>query len=246
MSRPLVSVVVAVKNGEAYLREALGSVIAQRHRPLEVIVVDGRSTDRTLEIARSFDVVHVVEQAGIGIADAYNTGIACARGEYTAFLSSDDVWTAEKLDVQMTFMRTHPEVRFTVGKARFLLQPGVPVPAGFRTELLEGTHTASIMETLVTHRSVWTEVGGFDTALALAHDVDWFSRARHLGVPMAVLPDVLLEKRIHGANASLDVARNNPELLKVVRRSIRRQRLAVVQPPGGIAPSRASDVRGES
>jgi len=222
MHPPLVSVIVAVKDGEAYLAAALHSIVAQRYRPLEIIVVDGMSRDRTVAIARSFALVRVLEQRGSGIADAYNTGIASAQGEFTAFLSSDDVWTADKLEVQVGHMLAHPHLKCTAAKARFVLEPGIAVPPGFRPELLHGEHTALIMETLLARRSVWTEIGCFDTRLGLAHDVDWFSRARQTGLPMAVLPQVLLEKRIHGANASLDVTTNNRELLSVVRRSIRR------------------------
>lgn len=232
MRPPLVSVVVAVKDGEAYLAAALHSIVAQGYRPLEIIVIDGASRDRTVDIARSFELVRVLEQRGSGIADAYNTGIANAQGEFIAFLSSDDLWMADKLDVQVGYMLAHPHLKYTVGKARFVLEPDIGAPAGFRPELLHGEHTALIMETLVAHRSVWTEVGCFDTRLSLAEDVDWFSRARQLGLPMAVLPRVLLHKRIHGANASLDVTTNNRELLRVVRRSIRRNQKARRSPAG--------------
>lgn len=223
MGWPLVSVIVAVKNGEAYLSAALQSIIDQRYRPLEIIVVDGCSYDRTVAIARSFAHVRVIEQPGKGIADAYNTGIAAAQGEFSAFLSSDDLWTSDKLEVQIGYMLAHPHLQYTVGKARFVLEPATCLPPGFRPHLLDGEHTALIMETLVARRSVWQQVGGFDTGLRLAEDVDWFGRARHLGVPMVALSEVLLHKRIHGANASLNLALNNRELLKVVTRLIRRK-----------------------
>jgi glycosyltransferase involved in cell wall biosynthesis len=223
MVPPLVSVVLAVKDGEAYIREALRSVVAQRHRPLEIIVVDGQSRDRSVAIARSFDGVRVVEQDGRGIAEAYNIGVAEATGEFVSFLSCDDVWSDDKLDAQVGYMLAHPDVEYTVGRAEFFLEPGVDLPPGFRPELLEGAHTALIVETLVARRTAWTRVGTFDTALTIAHDVDWFARARHLGVPTAVLPYVLLRKRIHGGNASLRASVNNPELLKVAKRAIRRR-----------------------
>jgi glycosyltransferase involved in cell wall biosynthesis len=224
MVPPLVSVILAVKDGEAYLSDALQSIVSQRYRPLEIIVVDGRSRDRSVAIARSFDGVRVVAQPGRGIADAYNTGIDEATGEFVSFLSCDDVWSDDKLSAQVGYMLTHPDVQYTVGKAEFFLEPGLDLPRGFRPELLQGAHTALIVETLVARRTVWAAVGMFDVGLAIAHDVDWFARARHLGVPMAVLPNVLLHKRVHGGNASLSGAVNNPELLKVAKRAIRRRR----------------------
>ncbi|MGE0449781.1 MAG: glycosyltransferase [Vicinamibacterales bacterium] len=224
MSPASVSVVVVVKDGEPYLAEALHSIANQTRAPQDVIVVDGGSRDRSVEIARSFSFTRVLSQRGTGIADAYNTGIAEAAGELTAFLSSDDRWTPDKLERQLDHMHAYPDLQLTVCKAHFMLERGRAIPSGFRPELLDGDHEAWIMETLMARRWVWEHVGGFDTTLPLAEDVDWFSRARHLQVPMAVVPHVLLHKRIHGGNASLDAATNNRALLRVVRQSIRRRR----------------------
>ncbi|MCO6450802.1 MAG: glycosyltransferase [Caldilineales bacterium] len=238
MTSPLVSAIVVVKNGEKYIAEAIQSILDQSYRPLELIIVDGNSRDRTQEIAGSFAEARIITQKGSGIADAYNTGIRASRGEFTAFLSSDDFWTPDKLEVQIGHMLVHPQLLYTVGRVRFILESDECPPPGFRPELLNGEYTALIMETLVARRSVWDKVGLFDTRLQLAEDVDWFSRARHLDVPMEVLARTLLYKRIHGNNASFDIALNNRELLKTVKRSIERQK-------GANALGRVTGQRGE-
>lgn len=77
---PLVSVIVIVRNGERFLAAALESIVAQSYRPLEILVVDGDSTDRTVEIAvPSFASVRYLPQPDSGISNAYNFGIAQAR-----------------------------------------------------------------------------------------------------------------------------------------------------------------------
>ena len=229
--RALVSVVLIVRNGSRFLEQALDSVRTQSYRPLEIIVVDGGSTDGTRALARAQAGVRVIDQRAPGIAEAYNTGIDAAHGELLGFLSYDDVWVPEKLALQVDFLRAHPEVRYTVGLLRYFLEPGCRLPRGMRPELLQRTHVGRVMETLVARRTLFDEVGGFDPALRIANDVDWFARVKDLGVPGAVLPQLLLHKRIHDANTSSDEAVNTGELLTVLGRSLARRRH-----PGGLPP----------
>ena len=224
MPSPLVSVVMAVRNGERFLAEAMQSVGGQTWAPLEILVVDGRSTDATAAIARSFPGARYVLQRGRGIADAYNLGLAEARGEFVAFLSHDDRWTPDKLTAQMEVLLARSELGFAVGRVRYFLEPGAAVPAGFRGALLQGDHVAYIMEVLLARRGVFDTVGAFDTSLSTGEDVDWFARARDLDVAHAVLPQVLLHKRVHESNVSLNDPATNRILLQVVRRSLERKR----------------------
>ena len=96
-------------------------------------------------------------------------------------------------------------------------------PRGMRRELLDGTHVGRVMETLVGRRALFGRVGGFDPALRIANDVDLFARVQDLGIPGAVLPDLLLHKRVHDSNTSSDEAVNTRELLTALRRSVARR-----------------------
>jgi glycosyltransferase involved in cell wall biosynthesis len=226
MNDPLVSVIIAVRNGECYLRSAIKSVLAQDYERFEIFVVDGHSTDQTEAVARSFSELYYLPQEHKGIADAYNQGIAAAKGEFIAFLSHDDLWTADKLRSQIEHMLSFPHLRYTVARAKFFISPGLAPPAGFRANLLTGDHVAYITETLVARKSVFAEVGKFDTNLTSGEDVDWFSRAKDKRVPHAVIPKVLLHKRVHNSNSSLNDPSNNRILLNVLRQSIERKRKA--------------------
>jgi glycosyltransferase involved in cell wall biosynthesis len=199
-------------------------VLAQTYRPFEIIVIDGRSEDATAAIARSFPEVRVVPQTGRGVADAYNLGVASAKADFIAFLSHDDLWTPDKLNVQISHMMAHPEIGYSIARVTFFLEDPNSMPAGFRPELLEGDHVGRIMETLVARKSVVDAVGRFDTSLSTAEDVDWYARAADLGIPMAVLPNVLLRKRVHEDNLSITTPANNQNILKALRQSIRRKR----------------------
>ncbi len=221
---PLVSAVIIVRNGERFLATAIESVLVQDYRPLEVIVVDGQSTDRSAEIARSYREVCYVGQTNRGIADAWNVGIGASHGELIAFLSHDDRWTPDKLRVQVGYMRAHPEVEYTIARVKFVLQPGFEVPPGFRPELLEGDHVGQLMETLVVWKSVFARIGKFDANLVTGEDTDWYARANDARVSRAVLPQVLLVKRVHDENTSLNNPVGNQNLLTALKRSIDRKR----------------------
>jgi glycosyltransferase involved in cell wall biosynthesis len=219
-----VSVILVARNGERFIAEALASVFVSEMKPLEVLVIDGGSTDRTVEIARAFPLTRVVAQAGTGIAGAYNQGIDVARAEFIAFISHDDIWEPGKLDRQIAFMREHPGLGYTVSMVRHFLDAGAQIPVGFRAELLDRAVPGLIMEALVARKSVFGQVGLFDPRFTVSEDTDWFARARDAGVPMAVLPEVLVRKRVHGANSSLTMPTINALLLRAMRGSIERKR----------------------
>ena len=237
VQKPLVSVIITSKNREMFIREAIESVLAQTYRNFELIVIDGHSTDATPLIVHSYPQVRFVLQTGTGIADAYNQGVAEAKGELLAYLSSDDRWTPNKLEVQVSCLVEHPEIQYAVAKVKFFLQPGCSIPPGFRPELLEGEHIGRIMETLLVRKALFARVGTFRTDVPPGEDVDWYARCKDLGVPMVVVPEVLLLKRVHDNNASADARVNNPVLLTVLRDSIKRQREAAV---AGAVPSAKS------
>jgi glycosyltransferase involved in cell wall biosynthesis len=222
--QPLVSVVIPVYNGARYLRAALESVFAQTYRSFEVIVVDDGSIDDSGKIAQSFPEVHYIRQENQGVAAARNTAIAVARGEFYAFLDQDDLWTPEKLRLQIGHLLSHPDLGYSLTHQQFFLEPGATLPAWFRKELLSSVHTGWVLGTLVVRRTVFDTVGNFSTGYSAANDSDWFFRAKAAGIPMAVVPELLLLKRIHGANDSGRSKEILSELLKVVKTSLDRQR----------------------
>lgn len=225
MSNLLVSAIIPVKDGERFLAQAINSVLEQDYRPLEIIVVDGRSVDSSRAIASSFEQVRIIPQVNQGLADAWNVGIDAAEGDFIAFLSHDDLWVPNKLSIQVKYMVEHPEVYCTIARLRFFAQPGLHTGPGFRTRLLEGDHIGRIPETLVARRSVFDVVGEFDVGLSVSPDVDWFARAKDQNVEMAIMPEVLLLKRVHETNLSLvALDQCHRDLLRSLRRSVLRQR----------------------
>jgi len=223
---PLVSVIIPVYNGARFLRAALESVFAQTYPPIEVIVVDDGSVDDSGIIAQSFPDVRYIHQENQGVAAARNHGIEAARGEFFAFLDQDDLWTPEKLKIQIGYLQNHPELGYTLTQQQYFLEPGAALPGWFKKDLLSSVHAGWVLGTLVVRRATFEQVGNFATDYSAANDSDWFFRAKAAGIPMEVVPELLLLKRVHEANDSGRAKEILSELLKVVKTSLDRQRSA--------------------
>lgn len=221
MSAPLVSVIIPVYNGERYVAQAIQSVLAQDYPQLEIIVVDDGSTDGSAAIVQSFPVLYI-GGSNRGVAQARNTGITASHGEFIAFLDQDDHWPVNKLSLQIDHMMRHAELGYTVGWQNLYLESGVERPVWLKPELLNGPQHGYLPGTFVARRWAFENIGMFDPTFAVGSDSDWFFRARDMQLPMAVLPHVLLHRRIHTENQSHEIG-NIIEMFQLIRLSLRRK-----------------------
>ena len=224
MDNLLVSVIIPVHNGERYLADAIESVLAQTYRPIQLIVVDDGSDDGTAEIATSFREVRYIYQTNQGHAAAMNAGIRAVRGEFVAFLDADDLWTPNKLSVQINYLQKHPDVGCVIAKMQNFVEPGTGPPSRMTRDLALTEYAALQVGALVARRTVFEQIGGFDTTYEHAKDVDWFVRAREAGIVMAILPEILLHRRLHGSNRSYHTQARTLEFMRVLKSSINRKR----------------------
>ena len=110
---PRVSVVIPTYNRAGCLPRAIDSVLAQTFDDYEIIVIDDGSSDNTSEVLAAYgDRVCVVKQVNQGVSAARNHGIRVARGEFVAFLDSDDEWLPRKLEAQVQYLNSHSDVGF--------------------------------------------------------------------------------------------------------------------------------------
>ena len=143
MTVPAVSIIMPIKNSARFIRDALDSIVAQSFEDYEVIIVDGASSDDGPAVARSYPKTICVSQQGIGLPQAWNQGIAAACSPFIAFLDSDDVWVAEKLEWQVAAFNRDSRLEYVFGRTEFFLQVNEPLPRGFRREVLEGESSRS-------------------------------------------------------------------------------------------------------
>lgn len=224
MSAPRVSVVLAVRDGERFLREAIDGVLAQDVGCPELIVVDDGSTDGTRRLAEGRRGVIYVRRRHAGIAAARNHGVGLAAGDLIAFMSHDDLWEARKLRLQIERLDGDPGLDLVVTRMRYFLEPGCAVPPGFRRACFEREQEGWVPETMLVRRTAFARVGHFDPAYVVGEDTDWFARARDAGLRSACLPEVLVLKRVHDRNASAGAGPKSDLLLRALKASLDRKR----------------------
>jgi len=220
LTDPRVTVIVAAYNGERFLKETLESVFAQDFETFEVVFVDDGSEDRTGEIAQSFPVRYV-RQPNQGLPAARNAGLAVARGDLVAFLDDDDVLPPTKLSAQVRYLDEHPETGCVLGRQEWIFD-GVEAPRMARDPVF-GELGGIQLVTAMIRRRVLEDLGGFDPSYRYAEDRDLFIRMREHGVGIAVLPEVVLHKRLHGSNMTMDPPPTHP-MLRSLREKLERER----------------------
>lgn len=125
--KPLVTVITVFLDAERFIEEAITSVFAQNYEKWELLLVDDGSTDGSTQIALRYaqlypDRVSYLQHAGHqnrGISASQNLGISVAKGEYLAFLDSDDIWFPEKLERQVSILDSQPEAMMVYGQTQY-------------------------------------------------------------------------------------------------------------------------------
>ena len=222
----MVSIILPVHNAERFVLQALASIHSQIYTAYEIVVIDGGSTDGTATLIRKADKVRFITQPGSGLADAWNAGLAAANGEYICFIDSDDLWPPYKLDIQVAYLEQHPEIEYVVGFVTYFVEPGCQPPPQMRAEIFSGAHVGYMPGTLMARRGLFRRLGGFGAEWEITPDIEWVARMQAEDVPRAVLPQVLLNKRVHETNLSTVAgpALIKRELLRLLKSSLDRRR----------------------
>jgi glycosyltransferase involved in cell wall biosynthesis len=196
---PLVSAIIPTRNRRALVGEAVASVLAQREADLEVIVVDDGSTDGTRAAIAGLPVRYVY-QPPAGVSAARNHGARRARGEWLAFLDSDDLWRPRKLAAQLAFHRRYPEVPVSQTEEIWVRNGRRINPARHHRKPAGDIFVPSLARCLVSpsavmlRRALFEAVGGFDESLAVCEDYDLWLRLA-CRVPIGLVPEALVVKR---------------------------------------------------
>lgn len=225
MSGASVSVVIPAHNAERYLGEAIDSALGQTVPPLEVVVVDDGSDDRTAEVARAFgERVRCHSQPQGGIGAARNRGVELARGEYIAFLDSDDIWLPRKLELQLAAFTADPRPDVVFAFMRQFISRDVDQEVAGRLALRDGADPGYVPSAVIAPREVFGRVGAFDTGLRVGEFMDWMARARELRLREHVVPEQLIWRRVHGANTTLRERENLSDFAHILKSALDRRR----------------------
>ncbi len=211
---PLVSIVTPTFNQGATIRETIDSVASQTYPAVEHIVIDGGSTDETVEILRSAPRVRSISEKDRGQTHAINKGLRMARGEIVAYLNSDDLYLPHAVAAAVDALRSHPEVELVYGDGLVIDGDGATLwewlsrPEDWR--LLTGyfflwnDFTNYIMQQATFwRRRLHDRVGWFDEDFHLTMDIEFWLRVGASGAGMLHLPVQLAKFRMAPGTKSL-------------------------------------------
>lgn len=200
----LISCIVPVFNGERYLAEAVESILNQTHRPIEIIVVDDGSTDETPVVIKQYgNRIRSYRQENAGPATARNKGLSQARADFVAFLDADDLWHPEKLERQFARFCARAELDLSFTHVQNFWVPELEEEKRlYRDHRFAQPLPGYATQALLARRVLFDRVGMFNSSLRACDDTDWFLRAIDQGAVTELLPEVLVQRRLHAKNLS--------------------------------------------
>jgi glycosyltransferase involved in cell wall biosynthesis len=202
---PVVSIITAVRNGALCLERTIQSVLSQSYSPIEYIIIDGGSTDGTIDVIRRYDdkISSWVSEPDNGISDAFNKGIAAAHGEFVALLNADD-WLSEDQIAQGVRALQSFSADYVYGDLLFHDENGVILyringdpdyGRIIRSKMPELCHP-----TVLARRSVYERFGLFDTRYRYAMDYEWALRLHVQGAQGKYVKEIVGHMGLGGAS----------------------------------------------
>jgi glycosyltransferase involved in cell wall biosynthesis len=212
MSVFTVSVIIPNYNRENFIGETISNLLAQTLPPHEIIVVDDGSTDKSVEVIRSFgDKVKLIQQSNQGPGAARNAGLRIATGEFIQFQDSDDLFSLNKLEAQAKLLEQtgadiafSPWVKLKIEGHSVILEDHVLQQKMPQTDLslpcwwLRGWST--VFQSLMFRRSFLSKVGFYRTDLILGEDGELFFKALTSSPHVAFTDEALTFYRLHNMN----------------------------------------------
>lgn len=220
-TKPLVSVVIPLYNGELYIQEAIASILQQTYDHYEIIIVDDGSTDNSYAVLKPYlDRIRYLKQDNQGVSEARNHGIRQSRGELIAFLDADDFFLSPtKLEAEVNCFNQHPalglihcgwcqvdpEGNKITEERCWLKVPHLNLASWI-------THKYVLPSALIVRRNWLDKIGGYNTYLTHSEDVDLVLRLLSLDCPATWLKEIGVAYRQHANNASAQTDKRGTSL----------------------------------
>ena len=226
-----VSVIIPVYNGESHLAETIQSVLNQTTPASEIFVIDDGSTDRTAQIAQSFEpAVKVITRPNSGVCVSRNYGASLATSNWLAFVDHDDTWEPDNLTRQIAAIARHPEADLSYAGRNYLVQtenpsvfvktpaPPMPSPKDLPAILMDRCPFTPC--SVILKHETFLALGGFDLRHHGVEDWDMWLRMSFHGAHFICCPEPLTNYRIHATSLSQNALRQHPAILGVIRQNI--------------------------
>lgn len=210
--QPLFSIVIVTLNARPFVAEALESVARQTLRSFELLVVDGGSTDGTIDDLRAYDArlegrMRWMSEPDGGLYDAMNKGLAAASGRYLAYLGADDRLAPGALEAVERAVRVGGGATIVAGAVRVFggASEWIELPRSY-ARMRVPKRAPARHQALFVERRALADAGGFDTRYRIAADYDLYLRLCEVGATESLTNDILAEFRLGGVSSANVVA----------------------------------------
>lgn len=176
---PRFSIVIATYNAASTLDAAIASVVGQGRDDAELLVIDGGSSDATMEIVRAYGsaISHAVSEPDKGIYDAWNKGVRAATGDYVGFVGADDILLPGALDEYARCIAKNPGAEYVSSRVRYGEGPGARI-IGQPWSWARFRHWMTVAHVGSLHRrSMYERIGLYDDSFGITGDYEWLLRA---------------------------------------------------------------------
>ena len=218
---PLVSIITPSFNQAPYLEETIQSVLSQDHPSLEYMIVDGGSTDGTVEIIKKYEqkLSWWVSEKDKGQTDAINKGFARASGEILAWINSDDTYEPGAVSAAVKYLQDYPEVGMVYGDCNFINEAGRVIgkfnSAQTNYRLLRQGYAHIPQQTMFFRADLWKQVGPLDPSFYFAMDYDLWTRIT-TRTEIKYIPQTWANFRLHTSGKTIMADdRCWPEMIRV-------------------------------
>ena len=230
MHTPVISVLMAIYNGERFAKEAIESILDQTFTDFELILIDDCSTDNTLQIMKQYDdprIVIIENERNLGLAKSLNRGLDVARGKYIARMDADDISIPDRFSKQIDFLEKHFDIdvcgswiksidingnSIIFGESKFPLSSNM-----INCYLLFDNPIAH--PTVMFRKRIFQKIDKFNPEFIVAQDYDlWTRTIEHFKI--SNIPEFLLNYRRHGGSISYNREKFFHEEYKIRKRAI--------------------------
>jgi glycosyltransferase involved in cell wall biosynthesis len=198
---PSVGVVIRTFNSDKYLKDSIESVINQNYSPMEIVVVDGGSTDQTIEIISGlFPEVKIIRQIRPGLGGAAQDGIEALDTDLIAFQDSDDIWTAGRLKQMVESLIDCIDLAAVLGAVEHFLSPELDQNEHQNLLIHKGLQPGFGLPALLIYKKVFNQIGPFAEGFPYGEYMEFIDRFRLKGLQIKQLDISSLKRRVHKSN----------------------------------------------
>lgn len=222
----MVSIITSVYNCEKYVSEMIDSILAQTYYQWEMIIIDDASTDSTWDVISKYHdarIKKIRNTENEGLTKNLNKGIACAKGEYIARIDGDDIAYPNRLEVQVNYMETHPDIALSGCWMKIFGEKTDIAQSNLDEEKMNINlimNTVMFHPTFMIRKSILDKYGiRYNENLKYAQDYELEYQLSKYG-KLSNISDVLVKYRIHNGQVSIEKYQEQMKCANIVRKEV--------------------------